>query len=411
MGQARKLCSKTNAVRLAAEEVVASAVSRETALGLAAAPYLKEGRPIPDEVLVPLLLEAAGAEECARSGYVLHGVPNSREQAMALQAAGMMATHALLLEAPTALLEDRNAGRVVHPESKAVYNRVFAPPPEEEAEACVAAPLPGLAAAAELYRRNELGLEASYRSVLTRVNGDQVPDDVFAEAWAALCTPRASNAPVTPRVALLGPPGAGQEVQAKELAAKYGLVNVSLWRLLAKAVSGDSAEGASIRICLREGQPVPDSIAFGLVRARLAQLDCQTQGWALTGFPRTVPEAKMLAAAGFGEVRAFVLDLSEGSAKDRLTLRRTDPVTGARYHLGTNPPPDAVAARLVTHPRDEPAAVDRDWAHWADHAEALKAHFDIAAGRGLIDASLEEHAVKDAIDAQLVRPQSDGVAF
>lgn len=40
-----------------------------------------------------------------------------------------------------------------------------------------------------------------------------------------------------------------------------------------------------------QGDELPDSVLSELVEGRLAQLDCQTEGWVLTGYPRTSSQA------------------------------------------------------------------------------------------------------------------------
>ncbi|KAB1279602.1 Adenylate kinase 8 [Camelus dromedarius] len=49
----------------------------------------------------------------------------------------------------------------------------------------------------------------------------------------------------------------------------------------------------------------------------------------------------------------FFLNVPFDSIAERLTLRRTDPVTGERYHLMYKPPPTMeIQARLLQNPKD-----------------------------------------------------------
>ncbi|EGW13933.1 adenylate kinase 8 [Cricetulus griseus] len=51
--------------------------------------------------------------------------------------------------------------------------------------------------------------------------------------------------------------------------------------------------------------------------------------------------------------RVFFLNVPLDSILERLTLRRTDPVTGERFHLMYKPPPTIeVQARLLQNPKD-----------------------------------------------------------
>jgi len=69
---------------------------------------------------------------------------------------------------------------------------------------------------------------------------------------------------------------------------------------------------------------------MSLLSKRLSQLDCSSRGWVLHGFPLTRDQAELLAKTGHKPNRVVFLNIPEDSVKERLTLRRLDPVTGER---------------------------------------------------------------------------------
>ena len=49
---------------------------------------------------------------------------------------------------------------------------------------------------------------------------------------------------------------------------------------------------------------VPDGIVLNILKERLCQLDCQTRGWVLSGYPRTREQAEQLDKAGLAPNRS-----------------------------------------------------------------------------------------------------------
>ncbi len=127
-----------------------------------------------------------------------------------------------------------------------------------------------------------------------------------------LAEPPVCMAPRRPhRVCVLGRKGSGKETQAHMLAAKYGMVRVCLGELLRAACAKSGPLQQQVAAYLAKGALVPDSVAFPLVRERLAQQDCKAQGWVLEGFPRTLPQAQLMQEAGITPTRVAVLEIAE----------------------------------------------------------------------------------------------------
>ncbi|XP_015750795.1 PREDICTED: adenylate kinase 8-like, partial [Acropora digitifera] len=69
-----------------------------------------------------------GTKQQPAKGWLLEAFPQTREQAQALQAEGIIPKHFVLLEAPDTVLIERVLGKRVDPETGDVYHATFDPP-------------------------------------------------------------------------------------------------------------------------------------------------------------------------------------------------------------------------------------------------------------------------------------------
>lgn len=157
------------------------------------------------------------------------------------------------------------------------------------------------------------------------------------------------------RMIFIGPPGAGKGTQAKRLVERYGIPHVSTGDMLRAAVKAGTELGKLAEKLMSEGALVPDDVIVGIVRDRLKEDDA-AKGVLLDGFPRTVPQAEaldtMLDEEGIALDAVVLLEVDDDLIVERIVGRRSDPETGDIYHLTFDPPPAAIADRLV-HRKDD----------------------------------------------------------
>jgi adenylate kinase len=92
---------------------------------------------------------------------------------------------------------------------------------------------------------------------------------------------------------LLGPPGAGKGTQAKEIATRHGLIQLSTGDMLRAAVSAGTETGRHVKEIMAKGELVPDEVVIEIISERMDEPDCKA-GAILDGFPRNLAQAAAL---------------------------------------------------------------------------------------------------------------------
>ena len=74
---------------------------------------------------------------------------------------------------------------------------------------------------------------------------------------------------------LLGPPGAGKGTQAKEVATRHGLIQLSTGDMLRAAVSAGTETGRHVKEIMAKGELVPDEVVIKIISERMDEPDCK----------------------------------------------------------------------------------------------------------------------------------------
>ncbi len=133
-------------------------------------------------------------------------------------------------------------------------------------------------------------------------------------------------------IILLGAPGAGKGTQASKITETYGMPHISTGDIFRAHMKAETPVGLIAKSFIDKGQLVPDDITCEIVETRLAQDDCKKNGYMLDGFPRTIPQAEMLA--GLEKIDAVInIDVDLSLLMDRLCGRRVCKSCGESYHV------------------------------------------------------------------------------
>lgn len=142
------------------------------------------------------------------------------------------------------------------------------------------------------------------------------------------------------RLILLGAPGAGKGTQAAFICRKYAIPQISTGDMLRAAVKAGTELGKKAKQVMDSGGLVSDELIINLVKERIGQPDC-AQGFLFDGFPRTIPQADAMRAAGVRLDYVLEIDVPFDAIIERMSGRRSHPPSGRTYHLKYNPPKKA----------------------------------------------------------------------
>jgi len=164
---------------------------------------------------------------------------------------------------------------------------------------------------------------------------------------------------------MLGAPGAGKGTQAKMIADKYSVPHISTGDIFRANIKNGTELGMEAKKYMDQGLLVPDELTVKILLDRVAQEDCK-DGYVLDGFPRTIPQAKVLddELTKLGETIDFAIDVNvpDENIINRMSGRRACLACGATYHIAHVPPKqegicDRCGKELVLRDDDKPETV------------------------------------------------------
>jgi len=205
------------------------------------------------------------------------------------------------------------------------------------------------------------------------------------------------------RLILLGAPGAGKGTQAAFICKKFGIPQISTGDMLRAAVKAGSPMGLAAKKVMDSGALVGDDIIIGLVKERITQTDC-ANGFLFDGFPRTIPQADAMKAAGVKLDWVLEIDVPDAAIIERMGGRRVHIASGRTYHVRFNPPQvadkdDLSGEDLIQREDDKEATVRKRldvyqsqtrplvayYSQWAQSGDSLAPVYRKISGTGSVD--------------------------
>ena len=132
--QAVMICEKYGIPHISTGDIFRSNIKNGTELGKKANEYMDQGKLVPDELTIQLLLDRVAQDDC-KNGYVLDGFPRTIPQAevltKALAETGSKVDYAINVDVPDENIIHRMSGRRSCPKCGASYHIEYIPPKQE----------------------------------------------------------------------------------------------------------------------------------------------------------------------------------------------------------------------------------------------------------------------------------------
>ena len=132
--QAKKIAEKYGIPHISTGDIFRANIKGGTELGLKAKTFMDQGKLVPDEITIGMLMDRIKADDCVK-GYVLDGFPRTIPQAESLTAAlaarGEAIDYAVNVDVPDENIITRMSGRRACLSCGATYHIQFNPPKAE----------------------------------------------------------------------------------------------------------------------------------------------------------------------------------------------------------------------------------------------------------------------------------------
>ena len=108
--QAEILCDRLNIPTISTGNMIREAMKSGTEMGLKAKEYAKNGKLVPDEVVIGIVDERLRMDDC-QNGFILDGFPRTIPQAEALDRMGIIIDRVVDINVPDEVITRRVSGR------------------------------------------------------------------------------------------------------------------------------------------------------------------------------------------------------------------------------------------------------------------------------------------------------------
>jgi len=138
--QATFLRTKFNIPQISTGDMLRSAVTNKTELGVSAKDFMDRGLLVPDDLIINLVKLRINEDDC-KNGFLLDGFPRSIPQAQAMKDIGINIDYVIEIQVPDEDIIERLSGRRIHLESGRIYHIKYNPPKEEGKDDITGEPL------------------------------------------------------------------------------------------------------------------------------------------------------------------------------------------------------------------------------------------------------------------------------
>lgn len=193
--QCQAIAEKHGLVHLSTGDMLRQSISSESSDG-EASPHIssikkcmENGKLIPDDIIVRLVLDRLRSPDCQKQGWILDGFPRTANQARALKSAGIHPDLFLFLNVPDELAIKRACGRRTDPLTGRVYHLDWNLPPNKTIEQRLTVrsddTVESMKQRLKQFRENANAVKGCYSNI-AEIDGIGTPDEVLNEILSSI---------------------------------------------------------------------------------------------------------------------------------------------------------------------------------------------------------------------------------
>lgn len=399
--QCKHLIEAFDLVYLSIDDMLRAVIQRKSDLGDQALANMDSGHPIPDTLMIQLLLERMQQRDCQAQGWLLDGYPLTFLQAESMLIHGIFPDLIVHIDGTNEQVNEISAESPLEPvidvmghlesnlpvSDPLVLSHVIKQPDDQED--IVQARTTQMRQIIECFTESGTNVLSSdaFKALrgppakYFRATGNdnevhmaesiaEIVDSVKQSQQYLNCVNKKLFPP--PRIIIMGAPASGKGTQCHLLVEHFQVIHLSTGDILRASILSNESLGLQAKAYMDAGSLVPDSLIIDVILERVRQSDCMTRGWLLDGFPRTEEQAKAMITRNIIPNYIFVLQVPDDQVVRRIAGRRVDPVTGRTYHVDFDPPADkTVAARVIQRSDDTETTIRYRLETYHQHVEAV----------------------------------------
>eukprot|EP00249_Psilotum_nudum_P036930 c906_g1_i1 orf=245-1582(-) len=245
---------------------------------------LKEGKLVPDEIVLKLLKDYLQSDP-KKTFFLIENFPATVAQAISFEEQVCHPDMVIYVECPVQKMEERLMQHVGHADQAEVNTERIKHRIDKFQQECVPV--------ITHYEKNHPGR-------MRRVKGVLEKDEVFLEVASILkemydleaqsvMVHKMHDCSKTTNIFILGGPGSGKGTQCKRMVRDFGYTHVSTGDLLRNEVKSGTMIGKEVDHLMKEGRLVPMHITITLLENAIQSARCKH--FLIDGFPRSVEQA------------------------------------------------------------------------------------------------------------------------
>ncbi|RNF01011.1 adenylate kinase [Trypanosoma conorhini] len=134
--QCQAIVERFGVVHISSGDLLRAEVAAGTEAGKMAESFIHSGQLVPNRLVTGMVRRRLESDDVKEHGWLLDGFPRCKEQAEALEAAGIVPHVFILLTVDDAVVLERIENRRTDPATGNVYHLLYNPPPPEDAALC-----------------------------------------------------------------------------------------------------------------------------------------------------------------------------------------------------------------------------------------------------------------------------------